>query len=364
MKKLSLFLLLILALCLTLTACSQTVSTEIIARWEDGEEYVFEITKADWDYAPIVVNGNEYEKYPRSAYESISSSKDELVPEDIAGTYSMKLTKTDAKFTLTTEQYLYVQYADSALEKLDLANLAENADWKEFVVENSDENCPLQQKEGYTILLSHDLSTVVFEQSAAQRPLYSTNKRDGFYIGKTHQETTHYDLETVYDWENSKVTVSENGVEKYSEKLSASEKFIDANQILLYVRSLDKQSDKFQDSPSVQVFSPVAGGTYKASITYFQYTCYALLEDENDNDVPVVLNMVSVVVDGSFLLTQFNLPDTVNNDAPLDALMDASGDQNKYTTVSFRSGLINYELQNIDADILAAITENSAAEEE
>lgn len=363
MKKISLLLLLILALCLTLTACRQTVATEIIARWEDGEEYVFNITKANWDYAPVVVNGNDYAKYPRIAAENISSSKDELVPEDIGGTYSMKLGKTDAKFTLTTEQFLYVQYADAALANLGLTNLAENAGWKNFVVGASD-TCPLEQKEGYTILLSHDLSTVVFEQTSAQRPLSSTNEREGFYIGKTHQETTNYKLATTYDWEKNKVTVMENGVEKHSEKLNPSAKFIDANQILLYVRSLDKQSNKFQDSPSVQVFSPVAGGSYKASLTYFQYACRALLLNEKGEDVPVVLNSVCVVVDGSILLTQFNLPDTVNKDATLDALIDASANQNKYTTVSFRAGLINYELQSHDAKVLETITVKSSAEEQ
>lgn len=364
MKKISLLLLLILALCLIFTACGQTVATEIIARWEDGEEYVFNITKANWDYAPVVVNGNDYVKYPRTAYENISASKDELVPEDIGGTYSMKLNKTESKFTLTTEQYLYVQYADAALANLGLTNLAENADWKQFVV-GADETCPLEQKEGYTILLSHDLSTVVFEQTSAQRPLSSTNKREGFYIGKTHQEITRYDLSTVYDWENNKVTVSENGAEKHSGKLNPSAKFIDANQMLLYVRSLDKQSNKFQDSPSVQVFSPVACSSYKANITYFQYACRALLLDEKGEDVPVVLNSVCVVVDGSVLLNQLNLPDTVNKDnSNLDVLLDASANQNKYTTVSFRSGLVNYELQSHDAKVLEAITVKSSAEEQ
>lgn len=361
MKKISLLLLTVLTLCLALTACSQTVSTEVVARWEDGEEYVFNITKADWDYAPVAVNGNDYAKYPRIAYESISSSKDELAPDDIGGTYTIKLSKSDSVFTLTTEQNLYVRYSDAALAESGLTDLENNSEWRQFVVGN-DENCPLEQKEGYTVLLSHDVSSVSFEQTAQQRPLSSSNKREGFYIGKTHNEVTRYDLSTVYDWENKKVTVTEDGKEKYSAGLNSN--LIDANQILLYTRSLDKQSNKFQDSPSAQVFSPVTGSTSQVNFTYFQYTCRALLVGANGEDVPVVLNMVCIVTDGSILLTQLNLPDTVNKDASLDVILDASGNQNKYTTVSFRSGLINYELQNLDTKILDAITVKSVADEE
>ena len=66
MKKFSLILLLLLALSLTLTACTQNAATtETVARWEDGERHVFNISKVDWEASSVTVDGTEFVKNPR-----------------------------------------------------------------------------------------------------------------------------------------------------------------------------------------------------------------------------------------------------------------------------------------------------------
>lgn len=366
MKKTMSVLLLLSVLCLAFCACSQTVSTEVVARWEDGESYVFNITKANFDYPTVTVDGNEYTKYPTTTLETFSNL-DETEPADIGGTYTMSI-EGKTQFTLKTEQKLYVQYAEVALAELGVD--VTSSPWSEYVVETTNaeidgvnvaDECPLEQKEGYVILFSHTVTEVVFKNEESQRPLSSSNACKGFYLGKTHQEVTHYNVTAVYDWDGGQVSVTRNG-ETVTHTLKSSSKLIDANQILLYTRSLDKASDKFEDSPSVQVYSPVADTVYSASFSYFTYTCRTIVTDpdatdENADGVPVILNLVGVVVDSSTLLVQLNLPDTVNSESSLDVIQNAGATPyNKYTTVRFRSGWIDYEWNDYGEEILNAIS--------
>lgn len=365
MKKFSLILLLLLALSLTLTACTQNAATtETVARWEDGERHVFNISKVDWDASSVTVDGTEFVKNPRYVNENLSA-KDEIVPEDVGGTYTMEiaLQNRDTECVYTTEQVLYAQYETETLQ-----NTSVWAQLAEFVVDPSaDALCPLEAVEGLTILRSQTTNTVTFKNEATQRPISSTNKIDGFYLGKIAQTITHVNYSTQYDWENKKVTVVSDGKEVASVALAANAKLIDSNQILLYARSLDKVSGKMQDNPSVQVFSALDQKTYTAKFSYFQHDCKTLLVGADGQDVPVNVNFLSVIVDNSVLLSQFNLPDTINKDAALDSINNATAGStyNKYTTVRFRVGNFDYELQAHEPAVLEAITvKSSAAEEE
>lgn len=363
MKKLSLILLLLVALSLTLAACSQPAVTETVARWGD-EKHVFNISKVNWDAPSVTVDDTTFVKNPQ--YFNEASLSDEIEPYNVGGTYSMEiaLQNKDTECVFTTEQNLYVQYETAMLEKLDIWKSEETADGIEdakslsdFVVANDDPDCPLEAVENYTILHSHTINTVLFKNEATQRPISSTNKCDGFYLGNIAQEITHYNYSTKYDWDNKKVTVSADGKEE-SHTLNVNAKIIDSNQILLYARSLEKTSDKMQDNPSIQVFSAVNNKFYTASFGYFTYACKTLLIGPDGKEVPVSINFLSVAVDGSVLLSQMNLPDTVNKEADLDNINNAAAGSsyNKYTTVRFRVGKFNYELQAYDKAVLDAIT--------
>ncbi len=363
MKKLSLLLLLLVVLSLTLTACRQPAVTETVARW-GNEKHVFNISKVNWDAPSVKVDDTTFVKNPQ--YVPEPSIKDEIEPYNVGGTYSMEiaLQNKDTECVFTTEQNLYVQYETAMLEKLEIWKSEETADGIEnakslsdFVVADDDPDCPLEAVKDYTILHSRTVNTVLFKNEATQRPISSTNKCDGFYLGNIAQDITHYNYSTKYDWENKKVTVSADGKET-DFPLNVNAKIIDSNQILLYARSLEKTSDKMQDNPSVQVFSAVNNNFYTAAFGYFNYACKTLLVGPDGKDVPVSINFLSIAVDGSVLLSQMNLPDSVNKDSDLDNINNAAAGSsyNKYTTVRFRAGNFNYELQAYDKAVLDALT--------
>lgn len=337
-----------------LSSCTQsTVKTESVSRWQSSESYTFNITKAVFESSDTS-SSSTYTKYPLGTYEYDPAEKDELIPDDISGEYTMNLTPVDATqetYQLITTQTLYLRYKKSDLEKLGIA--LSDTNWSQYVPCDADN--PFDKDDAYVVLQSTNNTTVTFKNIAAQTPISSTNILKGFYIGQSHNETNDLDLSTTYNWENNTATITDNKTNTSSD-FSLSSSLIDANQLLLYLRSLDKSSDKFQDSPSVTVFSALTGNTYTASFSQFKYSCQTYVT-YNGKDVAVILNLVGVSINGSTVLLQLNLPDTVNaNGASIDLLQSgASNSISKYTTVRFRSGVINYELDNYSQEIIDAI---------
>ena len=121
---------------------------------------------------------------------------------------------------------------------------------------------------------------------------------------------------------------------------------------------------KFQDSVAVQVYQPLNNNLYAANFL-FTYTVNTTLVAADGSDVYVKLTGVSVIVDGTSLLTQLSCPDTINaEDAALDEITIGGTTLNKYTQVRFRSGIYSYRMAAIDADILDAVTVKPNVEEE
>ena len=92
-----------------LAACNQTEKTDAIPRWGE-ESYSYNITKADF-VERNTFNDEVYVEEPyASGYEINAESKDELVPEDVAGTFTsqIKPSKDESRYTYTTGQVLYV----------------------------------------------------------------------------------------------------------------------------------------------------------------------------------------------------------------------------------------------------------------
>lgn len=372
MKKVFIILLLALALVFTLAACNNPDKTYASPRWKN-ETHTFNISKALTEDSTVVRDGVTFIKEPgASNYEPNLETADEVVPEDVRGTYTMKIAvnETDKTCTFTTEQTLYVSYPTSLLISFSIWDTPDENGNK-----LSDKVVPLESAENpfpvdgtYTTLKSTTVTKVVFRNDASQRPFSSENHVDGFYIGKTAQTISKYDLQTTYEWsEKNKVTISVNG-EKQETTGTYTEKFIDANQILLYVRSLDKTNSSFKDGPTVSVYMPKTDKVVRASFIY-TYSCNTSVTVGSE-DVFVKLNAVCVVVDGTALLMQLNVPEYVNGDGKfLDSIPNVGSSADKYSTLRFRSGIFSYHLSDFGSlengsEILEAIKVKPAPKDE
>ncbi len=364
MKKIALLLLLVLSLAVLLTACNQAATTYANPRWEN-EEYTFNISKANLNANSVEHEGNTFIVEPVVAgYESLPENMDQVVPEDVDGTYVAKIAVDDKtkQCTYTTSQTLYCQYPTDLLRSY--------ANWNELsklaVPADSAEN-PFSKHDGLTTLKSTTTTKVVFKNEASQRPISSENHVDGYYLGKVEQVVSKYDYVTEYSWnEKDKLTVKVNGEEKKPVGSFTAAKFIDANQLLLYVRSLEKGTDKFADSPKVYAYSPITNKVSTVSFV-FTYECKVVL---NKNGAPIYANVnaVAVIIDSAALMTQLNVPESVNKDKSLDSISNLGNKMHKYTTLKFRSGFLKYEMADFEqmkngAEIIEAIQVKPAAEQ-
>ncbi len=352
MKKFALVLALLLSLTIVFAACSNsTDTTNTSIRWRD-ETYVFNITKALLDGTDAVFNGETYATEPvASNYETNPESQDQLIPEDIAGTFVMTISvdETNKECTFTTVQTMYSQYRTSLLETVSIWNdlqsfviSTDSTEWQNAFALHDDS----ASNSELTTLKSVTEKTVTFKNEASQRPLSSETTVNGFYLGKLAQTISNYNVKTTYDWDNSTISVSKNGAEAVSNKvkISSSTKFIDSNQLLLYIRSLEKASTKFSDTPTVLVYEPSTNETATASFT-FSYSCKTVLSVAGE-DKYVTVNALAVIIDSRALFVQLNVPDSVNSNAALDRISNAGLSLDRFTTLRFRSGLIRYELSD------------------
>lgn len=342
MKKFALVLVLLLSLSLVFAACNSTEKTTTSVRWRD-EEYTFNITKTSLTQDNVTFNNDAYVPEPfANGYEQLPEKMDEVIPTDIAGTYhvSIKINEADKLCTFATEQTLYCQYDADMLKTYSVWSQLQRL----VVTADAEEN-PFINHEGLITLKSVTRQTVTFKNEASQLPVSSENHVDGFYLGKTQQNVSKYDVVTTYDWEKNVAKVSIDGQAAQENKLSVSAaiNFIDSNQILLYVRSLDKSASKFQDNPSVQIYVPAQNVVKTASFA-FTHACKTLIE-VNGEDEFVIVTAVAVLIDSRALFVQLSVPETVNDVEAIDTVSNAgSGNLDKFSLLRFRSGIIRYEL--------------------
>ena len=333
-RKIALIILMLLIVALALTACNQAATTAAKVRW-DNETHVFKIKLADLKGESLL---------------------DELQPVDAGGTYQIVITPDGTKYCdVETNQVMYVKYnlKTGTTSGVDLDKysdlLAVVADEAEY------QAAGLTKDEGTTILKSTTVTKVRFENTSSQKPVESSTSVNGFYLGKRSQERSHYDISTTYSYSGKRpvatttTTVYGNDeptktTDKYKFDKNSAGKFIDKNQILLYLRSLDKSSTSFQDSPSKSVFNPTAQKLQTASFS-LSYKYKTTLNDysEKDKTLAATLNAVSVSVDGFAFMVQENLPDTLTSKG-FDRFYIVDDAEPKYTTVRFRVGYFVYEI--------------------
>ena len=357
MKKTFILLLaMVMILPLTFTACNQTESTETVVRWEETT-YNFDITLADFnsDYSGYnsypVGDTTYYKDFAMSTAYEKPSNKDEVLPSKVKGTYEMKITMPDegASTLLVTTQTLFVRYEKSVIESSKIADELKT----KMVSGEEDPFADEEDSADYITLKSTTDTSVKFVNKAGQRPIESSMVVDGFYIGKSGQQLSKYSVSTKYDFDKNIATVTINDGEPVENKIKTNNKnFIDANQVLLYVRGFEKTSGKFNDSPSVLVYSPLENKTYTGSFA-FSYQANCILPNGDENAY-VKLNCVNVFLDSMPYLQQQNLPSTLVSSG-----LDCSMENPKYTTTRFRVGYLAYQLNDtsvISAEVISALT--------
>lgn len=391
-KNIALLLCVMLLVAGIFAACSNnTVATEKYMRWKDGETYTFNITLADFSaegsnttfkaYEVTVNNGDSQSKincYKDSVVQTTASipaaggtdsesqqlkNSDEIRPLDVQGTYTMNIVKNeDGSYTFTTKQVVFCQYETKTLKDLGCLDAIKDR------VAESNKN-PVTNNDGRTTLRSETNTEVTFKViKETQPPVSSYKENKGYYIGKEHQGLSDYKIETKYDFDKRKVSVSVNGGEAKERKLGIAKggSCIDSNQLLLYLRSLDKSSAAFKDSPSVAIYEPATDTLTTAGFA-INRDLKAYL-NVNGEYVGASVHSVSVVVANKPFMTQYNLPDLTKageGEKGLDFIagVDAGVRIGKFTTVKFRSGYLSYELSEYDPQWIDAINLNRPAAE-
>lgn len=345
-KHIALLVVALLTCFCVLTACNSAATTDNAKRWDDGDTFTYNITLADFAETGSNALFNSYKNGDATHYKDmvISTSganevsaykKDEIVPAAATGTYVLSYAVADEKCTVKGVQTMEVTY-----NKVDIVadgDLTKLANWetlKEKVKESDD---PSQ-----VVFTSSTETTVVFQNDERQRPLSSSTVVDGFYIGKSKQEVSKSNVSTVYDLDNGKVTVTVDGKETVNEvKYNSAKRIIDANQVLTYIRSLEKGSDKFKDSPSVQAYLPASNQLYTATFGFtYQQNCI-LTKGEKDNFVK--LNSVNCAIGSMAFMQTQNVPDLSDKD--VDYTVGGTGTKMPcYTVTRFRVGNFSYAL--------------------
>lgn len=353
-RKFALLILMILSLSVALVACNNTTPTEIAVRWQVNEEYTFRVYKADfYSVKDSVMSGETF------------SGLDEIAPQAVSGTYTIKIEQQDGSsvWTVTTHQELIVRYYKDDIYQLSDEDLQ--------AVKATDAQiaqaffAPIDDAE--TVVLVSTTDTIVeFADTVNQTPITSYTKVNGFYIGKAHQEVSYHEVGTTYNFDGRRpvatVTVIQ-GVDgeptTYEKKFSKNASFIDSNQLLLYVRSLDKPSGGFEDSPSKTVFNPYTGET---DIVHFGLTSHhaALLSDAALGDTWGYVDLVTVTIGSTPYMQQYNVPNLSKADVDVLHGLSERVDKCKFTTIRFRVGNLAYELVNYDSTIWNAFPDDSA----
>ena len=377
-RKIALLIFLILALSLTFAACNQSATTPIRTRWEE-ETHVFNISLADF----VGKDSNSFNSYNADgalanngthvkdiAFSGEFGNWDELRPLAVNGVYTVKIKPSgdggSAYCDVTTTQEMCVEY----LLKTDSQTGVDLTKYSELqgavATQEQLDKFNLERHGDSVILYSYTQTAVRFENTT-QKPLSSSVKVNGFYIGKVAQALTKYDIATEYDYSGkrpvAKIT-SDGEVSEYKFSKNSAGTFIDSNQILMYLRSLDKASTSFQNSPSVSVFNPYTQQLQTASFG-MAYEYNVVLTSENK---ATKLNVVSATVGNNAFMMQENLPDYLS-DKNLDVYSLPGGLDFKYTTVRFRVGYLAYEIDFTNAQnssdwskILTALTSTASAE--
>ncbi len=353
-KYLGLLVLAILVCSVALSACGNTATaTTAKNRWE-SEKLTFKISLADFAADPesssvfqsYVYNDVEYFKDRMMSGETAPSAKDEIIPQNLTGSFVCEIVGGADTATFTTKQTIFARYnpADfTAVSDMSAARATEEEENGAF----GNVSTTLVTLKSVTETSVKFMDTEATKTQKSQQPLESSTTVNGYYMGKQHQGTSSYSVSTVYDIANSKATVTIDGkTEERELDVKSGVNFIDANQLWLYVRSLEKHKDNFADSPTTVIYQPYSATTSTASFgfAYESPTYFTLETATNQLKYHVKTSSVSVYLNGNAFMFTESLPDKLAS-ADLDFMFDGAGTKtSKYSILCFRSGFTSYTL--------------------
>lgn len=368
-------------------SCGQAAATAKYTRWDEkGETHTFKISLADFANDNNTLFKNYTKKITQKNSDNTSNEtmitcyRDDVVsaseltlmqgylearPVDAYGEFTMTISyDTPTTRKLVTTETIYSQYKTKTLEELECLNTFKGS---KIDVTNSDEN-PFENNENRITLRSQTTATVIFANDENQLPVSSVKENKGFYIGAINAESVNkvnpcglssYKYETTYDFTNRKVTVKKDGGEAEERQLNIAKNggCIDASQMLLYIRSLDKSSEGFGSTPTVSVYDVTTNNV--SSATFALNRDFYLILDNAGSEVVAKVNAVTVAVGGTPFLAQYNLPDLTS--AGYDSVFLGGQQRCKNTTVKFRKGWYSYELKSHDKEALNVVSVESAS---
>lgn len=373
-RKISLLCVLLLVLAVILTACNNATPPETTIRWDKSEEYLYNISLADFEKAHMYsfntypydgdVYGRDFRIQTNSALESAVTR--ELRPEQVKGTYHVTISQPDdgTYYELETEQVIYAQYKLTDLEKLakwnDLQKRKADSAETEGMFENTD---------GLVVLKSTTDTYVKFENKKSQQPIESQTAVKGFYIGRTNEDgpldavdVNQYTVTAKYDFNAKTVTVnkqaneSDQGEETTNNlSIAGNVNLIDSNQLFLYARSFDK-SAAFQVAPSATVYNAYENKHYNASFA-LTLELKAVLSVDGEDKYVNKLSATSISLGTTGFMLQENLPNLAEKDVDTTTNpVNVKERIAKHTVVRFRVSHLAYELAEYPEGVIEAIT--------
>ncbi len=340
--------------CLLLTgavlfsACGGAEPTKAKRCWEQSEQLSYTITLAD-----NTVKQDSGSYVFAKDVEIATDHTDEVKPDNVTGTLTVTYSKDDDNnFVYSTEQTVYLGYTTenfryiSSLPGID-----------EFCVSD------IFPENMHTVKCVTKTSVTFNEK---QLPVASTKEINGVYASYNgYSQISKIKMATTYNLDDytATVTIDDGEPMTHQIELKKGTKFIDANQIAVYARSLEK-NDAFQDMPTVSVYEPIGNTIKTAYFANFNKEERVLLK-QND-DTCAVLTSLSVCLDGTALQNRLmfiaSVPAhlTAENGHCLDTVVLNSADISKLSQVKFTSGYLSYELDFSclpdGSEVLKAIT--------
>lgn len=364
----------LLALLFVFTACgNNATATTVKNRWNETETGSYTISLSDFADG-TETNGGVFKSYVNEsdnvAYykdrlmsaEVAFTARDEIMPVKLQGKFTYKIQNGVSDCTFTIEQVVYAVYNAADIQNVQDLQHAKATD--DEVTEQFGE------VSANVVVLKSVLKTAVTfstTESANKKrnyvPLSSSSEVAGFYIGKTHQGLSATKVSTVYDLEKGTAKVTKDGTEVVREiSVPGSGNFIDANQLWLYSRSLEKHRDNFNDAPTVTVYDPVSDTAVTAAyrFTYESPTVIShKLADGTEKQYYVKLSSLAVYLGGGAYMFTQSYPDKLAELKELDCITTGFGAISKYTVSRFRVGYMSYQLDDQPTSLLSDLEDVS-----
>lgn len=371
-KTLCILAITLLTLCCVFSGCTQQARTTVAkVRWGINEQYEFDITLADYaeqgdDYfTPTLYNNEKFFRDTQIRTSKVAEQRltgiAEKIPNSLTGKMTTKLARGANTTTFETHQTLQATYNTDYLKNL--------SSWSQL------QKLVISTVGNETTLYSQIDKFVEFENDDNQKPVRSSTTIIGYsIIENIYDGISAFKVENVYDLTSQKVDITTTEYElsdnvndtkagtfanttvgephQHNVNVPSIGHVIDSNQMLVFCRSFEKQSDNFNDAPYVSVYDAVSQKNYNMYFG-FKYDVNSIVNINNES-VFTKLSALSVSLEDNPCLVLMNLSDQVGS---ADKALEQC-----YTVVKFRSGFCSYELSSYKPSVVTALSNIIVAE--